>query len=139
MGFFDFLYRRSYTVIMHQENKSSDSVARNTTYYTAALIFQKILAFIYFSLIARFLGVEDTGKYTFALTFTTLFAIFIDLGLGPVLTREIAKAKEKTGQYLSNILALKIPLTCITYLLVDRKSTRLNSSHLPFSRMPPSA
>jgi O-antigen/teichoic acid export membrane protein len=101
-----------------QNNNQADSVAKNTAYYTGALIFQKILAFIYFSLIARFLGVEDTGKYVFALTFTTLFAIFIDLGLGPVLTREIAKAKNRTELYLSNILALKIPLAVVTYVLV---------------------
>ncbi len=97
-------------------NKST--VAKNTTYYTAALIGQKILAFIYFSLIARFIGAEDTGKYVFALSFTTLFAIFIDLGLAPVLIREIAKFKDKTKKYLSNILALKIPLAVVTYVVV---------------------
>lgn len=93
-------------------------MAKNTAYYTGALIFQKVLAFIYFSMIARMVGVEDTGKYVFALSFTTLFAIFIDLGLGPVLTREIAKFKDKSRQYLSNILALKIPLALVTYLIV---------------------
>ncbi|HOZ36698.1 MAG TPA: flippase [bacterium] len=103
---------------MKSESKKQDSIARNTTYYTAALIGQKVLAFVYFSLIARFLGTEDTGKYVFALSFTTLFAIFIDLGLAPVLTREIAKHKEKTQEYLSNIIALKIPLTVVTYIAV---------------------
>lgn len=108
-------------MIDKEEKKNSfapDTVAKNTTYYTTALIMQKVLAFVYFSLIARFLGVEDTGKYTFALSFTTLFAIFIDLGLAPVLTREIAKAKEKSKEYLANILALKIPLAVVTYLMV---------------------
>jgi O-antigen/teichoic acid export membrane protein len=98
--------------------KKTDSIAKNTTYYTLALIFQKILAFVYFSLIARFLGTEDTGKYVFALSFTTLFAILIDLGLASVLTREVAKDKEKAQRYLSNILALKIPLAIVVYLLV---------------------
>ncbi len=101
-----------------KEIKKQDSIARNTTYYTSALIIQKVLAFVYFSLIARFLGTEDTGKYVFALSFTTLFAIFIDLGLAAVLTREIAKHKDKTQDYLSNIIALKIPLTVVTYLAV---------------------
>jgi len=96
---------------------TSNSIARNTTYYTIALIIQKILAFIYFSLIARFLGAENTGKYTYALSFTTLFAIFIDFGLAPVLIREIAKARHKAQAYISNVLALKIPLAIITYLL----------------------
>jgi len=101
-----------------EEIKKQDSIARNTTYYTSALIIQKVLAFVYFSLIARFLGTEDTGKYVFALSFTTLFAIFIDLGLAAVLTREVAKYKEKTQDYLANIIALKIPLAVVTYLAV---------------------
>ncbi|NMC51810.1 flippase [Candidatus Kuenenbacteria bacterium] len=103
---------------MPEEIKKQDSIARNTTYYTSALIIQKVLAFVYFSLIARFLGTEDTGKYVFALSFTTLFAIFIDLGLASVLAREIAKHKEKTQNYLSNVIALKIPLAIITYICV---------------------
>ncbi|PIU10504.1 hypothetical protein COT27_02875 [Candidatus Kuenenbacteria bacterium CG08_land_8_20_14_0_20_37_23] len=98
--------------------QETNSVARNTTYYTSALIGQKVLAFVYFSFIARLLGVEDTGKYTFALSFTTIFAIFIDLGLASVLTREIAKNKERTQLYLSNILAIKIPLAILVYILV---------------------
>ncbi len=91
------------------------SIAKNTIYYTGALVIQKILAFVYFSLIARVMGVEATGKYTFALSFTTLFAIFIDLGLAAVLTREIAKDWNKARRYLSNVLALKIPLAVLTY------------------------
>ena len=82
---------------MDQEKKAS--IAKNTTFYTGALIVQKVLAFVYFSLIARFMGVEDTGKYTFALSFTTMFAIFIDLGLAPVLTREIAKATNQIEEF----------------------------------------
>ncbi len=98
--------------------QQAESVARNTIYYTSALIVQKVLAFVYFSLIARVMGVEATGKYTFALSFTTLFAIFIDLGLAAVLTRETAKEWGKAKRYLSNVLALKIPLAVVTYLFV---------------------
>ncbi len=102
---------------MHYQ-KQADSVAKNTTYYTSALIFQKVLAFVYFSLIARYMGAESTGKYAFALSFTTLFAIFIDLGLATVLTREIAKTPNKASRYLSNVLSLKIPLAVVVYLFV---------------------
>ncbi len=101
---------------MAQEaNARTASVAQNTFYYTAALIAQKVLAFVYFSFIARMMGVEATGKYTFALSFTTLFAIFIDLGLAAVLTREVAKEPAQARRYLSNVLALKIPLAVLTY------------------------
>ena len=69
-------------------------------------------------MVARFIGVEDLGKYTFALGFTTMFAVFIDLGLTQALIRETAKFKEKAENYLSSILGVKLSLSVLIYLLV---------------------
>jgi O-antigen/teichoic acid export membrane protein len=93
-------------------------IAKNTTYLTAAYIIQKILSFLYFILIARLIGVGDIGKYIFALSFTTIFGIFIDFGFSSVLTREAAKDITKTKDYLNNILGIKVILSVITYLAV---------------------
>ena len=92
---------------------SEPSLTKNTTYYTIALTIQKILAFIYFWLISNALFPEQLGKYVFALSFTTLFSIFVDLGLSPVLTREASKDKKSSNLYLQNVLGIKIPLTII--------------------------
>lgn len=94
------------------------NIAKNTSYLTLALILQKIISFTYFTLLARYLGPSDLGKYYFAISFTTIFAIFIDLGFANVLTREVAKDQEKAGKWLGNILALKIPLALITVAAV---------------------
>lgn len=94
------------------------NIARNTSYYTLALIVQKIISFSYFVIIARGLGPEDLGKYYFAISFTTIFAIFIDLGFTNVLTREIAKQQDSAGKLLNNILSIKIPLAAISLLAV---------------------
>ncbi len=67
------------------------NIAKNTSYFTFALILQKVISFAYFTIIARALSPEDLGKYYFAISFTTIFAIFIDIGLSNVLTREVAK------------------------------------------------
>lgn len=99
-------------------DNNSSKIAKNTAYLTFAFVGQKILSFIYFTLIARFAGVEDTGKYFFALSFTTVFSIFIDLGLAPVLIREGSKFKEKINTYLNNILGIKSILSGITFLAV---------------------
>ncbi|MFA6254559.1 MAG: flippase [Patescibacteria group bacterium] len=96
---------------------SNPSLTKNTTYYTAALTLQKILAFIYFWFISNNLFPNQLGQYIFALSFTTMFSIFIDLGLSPVLTREAAKSKEQANIYLKNILGLKIPLAAITMIV----------------------
>lgn len=94
------------------------NIAKNTSYLTFALILQKILSFTYFTLLARNLGPEDLGKYYFAISFTTIFAIFIDLGLINVLTREVAKSEEKAKNLLGNVLLLKLPLTALALLVV---------------------
>lgn len=94
------------------------NIARNTSYYTLALIIQKIVSFTYFVIIARALGPDDLGKYYFAISFTTIFAILIDLGFSNVLTREVAKKPEVAQKYLGNILGLKIPLAIMTFGIV---------------------
>ena len=90
------------------------NIAKNTSYFTFALVLQKVISFTYFILIARNLLPEDLGKYYFAISFTTIFAIFIDLGLANVLTREIAKCKEKASDFLSSVLAIKVPLAILS-------------------------
>ncbi len=91
------------------------SVAKNTFYLTFALVGQKILSFVYFTLLARHLGAETIGKYTFALAFTTIFSIVADLGLQPVLVREVARAKERASDYVQTILGIKIILSLVAY------------------------
>lgn len=85
---------------------------------TLALVMQKVISFTYFTLLARYLGPADLGKYYFAISFTTIFAIFIDLGFANVLTREIAKDQSKAQRLLGNVLGLKLPLALIAILAV---------------------
>jgi len=71
-------------------------LAKNTIFYTIALASQKVLSFFYFIVLARGIGVENTGKFTFALSFTSIFAMFLDLGLTQVLIRETAKNQKNS-------------------------------------------
>ncbi|MBU1145958.1 flippase [Patescibacteria group bacterium] len=96
----------------------SGKIARNTIYLTVATVGQKVLAFLYFILIARLAGVEGTGKYFFVVSFTTIFSIFVDLGLSSVLIRETAKKREMAGKYLGNILGAKVVLGVLAYFAV---------------------
>ena len=98
--------------------QESGKIARNTIYLTIATVGQKALAFLYFILIARLAGVEGTGKYFFVVSFTTIFSIFVDLGLSSVLIRETAKKREMAGKYLGNILGAKVVLGVLTYIAV---------------------
>ncbi len=94
------------------------SVSQNTSFYTAASILQKAVSFIYFTIIARAIGVEGTGMYFFAIAFTTIFTVVADFGLAPVLTREAAKFPEKSQRYLATIFWIKALFGFAAYLLV---------------------
>lgn len=92
------------------------SLAKNTTFLTAAFTVQKILSFFYFAFVAHSIGNENLGKYNFALVFSGIFVIFMDFGLGPILTREGAKDDAKLESYLRNILGTKIWLTLLSII-----------------------
>ena len=94
------------------------NIAKNTSYFTLALILQKVISFTYFVIIARALGPGDLGKYYFAISFATIFSILMDLGLTNVLTREIAKTQDRAKAYLGSVLAIKLPLSVLTGLLI---------------------
>lgn len=94
------------------------NIAKNTSYLTLALILQKAISFTYFTLLARYVGPASLGQYYFAISFTTVFAIFIDLGFTNVLTREVAKRQDEAPRWLGNILALKIPLSILALAAV---------------------
>ena len=94
------------------------NIAKNTSYFTLALILQKIISLIYFILIARAIGPADLGKYYFAISFTSIFGIFIDIGQSSILTREIAKRPDQAEKLFSSIFLIKLPLTLLSILAV---------------------
>jgi O-antigen/teichoic acid export membrane protein len=94
----------------------STSITKNAAFMTAASIGQKVVAFAYFTLIARNIGAENTGKYFFALSFTTVFVVFVDLGLTNVLVREAAKFRDKMQSYFSTVISVKLILGILSYV-----------------------
>lgn len=92
------------------------NIAKNTSYLTLALVVQKLISFTYFTILARNLDRGNLGKYYLAISLTTIFAIFIDLGLVNVLTREVAKTPGRASKILGSVLALKIPLSVLALL-----------------------
>ncbi|HNW19852.1 MAG TPA: flippase [bacterium] len=94
------------------------NIARNTSYFTLALILQKIISLTYFTLYARVLGPADLGKYYTAISLTNIFLIFIDVGLSNVLTKEVAKDNSKANAWIGSTIAIKLPLALLTSLVL---------------------
>lgn len=99
-------------------SENSGKIARNTFFLTGAFAVQKIFSFVYFAYIAREVGWTNIGKYIFALSYAGIFALFIEFGLGPVLTREVAKDPTRTSLYLRTILGIKCMLAFLAVVLM---------------------
>lgn len=97
---------------------TGQKIMANTSFYMTALVVQKVLSFVYFTLLARSLGAESTGQYFFAISFATMFSVLIDLGLSPLLIRETAKDNENSKQWFQQIFTLKLIFAIITVFIV---------------------
>ncbi|MFH1657330.1 MAG: oligosaccharide flippase family protein [bacterium] len=76
--------------------------------------FSKLFLIIY---VARILGAEGYGEFSFALSFVGLFVIFADCGLSQIITREFAGAEEKKEDFFS-LFSLKILLSLGALILI---------------------
>ncbi len=92
------------------------TIAKNATFYAAALTLQKALSFVYFTILARSLGVDLTGKYFFALSFAGIVMGIVDIGLTPALTREVAKDTSRAASFLFHTLSIKV---CIAIIMAS--------------------
>jgi O-antigen/teichoic acid export membrane protein len=97
---------------------SGVNLAKNTSFFTLALAIQKVLSFGYFIFIARAIGVENMGRFSFALSFTTVFAMVLDAGLTQILIRESARNRDQAQNYLVHILGIKLLASLFVYALV---------------------
>ena len=91
------------------------TIAKNTGVLAISQVITSILGFFLLIYIARYLGEVGFGKYSFALSFTTLFTIVANLGMNNYIIREIARNKELTNEYLTNVSLIKLLLSFIAF------------------------
>lgn len=97
---------------------SDRTIAQNTALISGASVLQKVISFVYFTLVASTVGVAGTGKYIAALSFTAIAVVFVDLGFTNVLIREVSKMREKAQTYLSTALTAKLLFGTAAYTAV---------------------
>lgn len=97
---------------------SSQKIAKNTAFLLMASVGQKLLSFVYFTILSVQVGVGGSANYFLATSFTTMFAVLVDLGLANVLVREVAKNPEKAGVLLRNVLAMKALMAGVVLALI---------------------
>lgn len=94
-------------------------LVKNTIWLMMATMGQKVVAFLAFYLIARLTGPEITGSYFFGVSVTSIFVVFSDLGMTPVIIRALAGNREDAEHLLGTALRLKfflVPMAVIASL-----------------------
>jgi len=96
---------------------TKQTIAKNTFWLAVAEGITRFLKLFLIIYVARILGATEYGKFTFALAFVSLFAIFSDFGISSITTRELAREKEKEKEFPA-ILSLKFVLSIGTLILI---------------------
>ena len=91
---------------------------KNVSLVTSAQIITNICAFIWTIMIARYLGVNDYGILSFAISFTVILGMGTDLGMSAYSTRELSKNRNLTKKFINNIIPFKIILSIILFIIV---------------------
>lgn len=103
------------------------TIFKNTFWSTIAVAMDRLLKFILLIYVARILGATEYGKFTFALSFTSLFVVFHSFGLHSIITREFAREEEKKEEFYS-IMSLKVLLSFGAFILILLSSFFITSS-----------
>ena len=97
--------------------KDKNSLVKNSASLFIMHTLSTALMLILTIYMARAFGDARFGKYSFAVSFTGLFAVFLHLGLDLLLTREVARDKTKTGYYVGTIAGIRLVASIAVFLL----------------------
>lgn len=82
-------------------------ILKNASWLLAATTLQKLLAFVSFTLAARWMGKEQTGVFFYAVSITSIAVVLADLGMTPVVIRAIAGTRGDGSRLLGAALRMK--------------------------------
>ena len=93
------------------------TILTNTLFLMGASVFNIGVSIVTTAMIARTIGPELYGRYTFGLTYVLVFSVFSNFGIESLFIREASREKSKLALF-ENILPLKVVLSVMTVGLV---------------------
>jgi O-antigen/teichoic acid export membrane protein len=85
-------------------------IARNTSVRALGEVLSKVASLAFYVVMARELGREAFGEFTFALSLALLLTGFAALGIDQVITRAVARDRQVAGPLITDALTVKIGL-----------------------------
>ena len=104
-------------------------VAKNTLWIIFGYAIQVVLGVITVACLARYLGKDNFGKFSFVFVYLGFFNLIIDFGIGQILVREVSRDREKAGKLIGNAIIIRLILSVFAIVLA---CLFINLLHYPF-------
>lgn len=103
-----------------KRSRGLSGVVRGFALLTMATLAGQVIGFAALVVVARRVGPENIGAYTFAANFVFYFEIVLDLGITAVGMRELARAPHRVREITGEVLALRLVVlvACLAVLLM---------------------
>jgi O-antigen/teichoic acid export membrane protein len=88
-------------------------VASNTAVQVAGRGAMLAIGLVSIAVVTRYLGPDDYGRYTLALTYMQLFAVLADVGLFTIVVRDISRDPSRTEELVGNTITLRLLLSVV--------------------------
>jgi O-antigen/teichoic acid export membrane protein len=95
---------------------SVGKVVGNFTSLLTSEVVNRATTFVLYALVARYLGAFEFGQLSLALTLFFIFAVLAGAGLRTLITREVARDRAKTDQYLINGSAIVVACSLLSMI-----------------------
>jgi O-antigen/teichoic acid export membrane protein len=92
-------------------------VIRNTGVVLIGNAANNVLHFIVLIYLARYLGANDFGKYSFVIAYLFFFSVLALLGINKIVVREISKDKTIQERIIGNALSIRLFLSIAAIIL----------------------
>jgi O-antigen/teichoic acid export membrane protein len=102
--------QRSDAVAAGARASGTSRILPNTVYRAAADVGSKVISVGFFVVMARVLGDDAFGSFTFGLSFAALVTVLAGFGQDAILTREVARDRRRVDEYFANTVAIKLVL-----------------------------
>lgn len=93
-------------------------MASNTAVYAAGNLFSRLFDIVTIFILARYLGVQDFGKFSFAFAYVGLFFVLTDWGVNAILVREMSKNRNRGLLLFASGISLKLGLSLLGVAVV---------------------
>lgn len=92
---------------------ATNSIAKNTLYQAIGKVFGIGFGLLAFAIMARYLGPEQFGAYSTAVTFVSIFGTLADLGLPVVHLRLLSLRRKTSNDAIANLHTIRLASTML--------------------------